>query len=321
MKKLIVLGIIALAGVVMTAARAEAFTSKTVITTPISVSSSGVTATQTLTATVVQQNTADVPGTVSFGTGGNTFRDSGAALKVTVDTNLAAYRIIIYTSNLATAASPKFCENTALGNDGGGLVGVTDCKETVPMVWAISLTGVTATPDPKVFTGTSSNLIDYSFTANPSGPGATNAVFITDRAHVATFTTKNSTLDNQLMKNCVGGTLNPTTKVCTGGTAVTNTAGDGLYPQFFGTAGQDSDLYDTGTGAKIAAAEELSKNIAVVAFGCAGAKCNVPNIASAATDDVVQVTGPFYLPIGADFRTASAQSFGTNQLTLELITQ
>ncbi len=290
------------------ASRAAAFTSQGASST-VSVSASGVSPTKTLSTQIVQQNTADVPTTLSFGSAGNTFRDSNAAIKLSVDTNLALNRVIIYTSNLGTTASPKFCDNTALGNDGGGLVGVTDCKQTVPLVWALGVTGITATPDPLVFTGTSAN-VDYVFAANPAPtPGASNGVFVTDLAHVATFTTKGGTLDNQAMKRCSDSV------------SVPNTAGDGLYPQFFGASGVDRDLCDQTTGTKIAAAQELSKNIAVVAFNCSGTACTLPRLDTASTSDVIDVTGPFYLPIAGDFRFATAQNYASNSLTIELVTQ
>src|SRR3989338_10795628 len=86
-------GCTSLAVALMPASQAFAYTQKTTAT-PISVVSSGVTPTQTLTTAVVTQNSGE-PGTVStltFGTGGNTYRDSGRAIRVTVDTNLAANR-------------------------------------------------------------------------------------------------------------------------------------------------------------------------------------------------------------------------------------
>lgn len=291
---------------------AEAYTSKTKAAA-LSVGASGVAELKTLTVGVVQQNTADVTGTLTFAGTSNAFRDSGAALKLTIDTNVPNNRVIIYTDNLSAGAIPQFCENTALGNDGGGLVGTLPtpgCKSTVPMVWGLGVTGIAADPDgnPLHFVGTSTNT-DYVFTQNPSGPGATNGVFITDLAHVVTFTTANSTLDNQAMKRCSDNVV------------VTNTAGDGLYPQFFGGAGIDRDLCDNVSGLKIAAAEELSKNIAVIAHGCSGTTCNVPHLATSNPADQIKVTGPFYVPIVADFRFAPPQNYATNTLTVELVSQ
>ncbi len=288
------------------AGHADAYTSK-LVSAPISVSASGVAESTTFTTQIVQQNTPDTPGTLSFGSGGNTFRNSNAAIKLNVSTNVADNRVIIYTSNLSATASPKFCEDTAKGIDGGGLVGVTDCKQTVPLIWAIGLTGVTATSTAHVSTGTSAN-VAYAFTPTASGVGATNGVFVTDKAHVASFTT-NTTLDNAVMKKCSDGT------------PVTNTPGDGKYPQFFGSPGVDSDLCDQqAPTVKNVLSQELSKNIAVVAFGCSANTCNLPNLA-ATSSDIVQATGPFYLPVGADFRLAPAQNYSTNTLTVELVTQ
>lgn len=295
---------------------AYAFTSK-VTSGPISVGASGVDETKTLTASIVQQGPGDVPALLVFEGTTNLFRDSGEALKVVINTNVAANRLIIYTNNLdaATAGSFKFCENTALGNDGGGLVGGTDCKTTVPMLWALGLTSVVLKPgETKIYTGTSSN-VDYVFPAqtNQALPAETNAVFFTDRAHVRTFTTKNGVLDNVATKFCTAGTTHPV--------APTNTVNDGLLPQYYGEAGKDLDICRMSDSSEIIEAEELSKNIAVVGFGFIGAKGNVPNLATAASDDIVEVTGPLYLPLGADFRQASGQPYGTNTIRLELVSQ
>jgi hypothetical protein len=280
-----------LVGAASLAGRSEAFTPKKKST--LSVSASGVTESTTFEASqVVVQGTADTAGTLDFGTGGNTFRDSGKAIKVVVDTNVAANRLIFYTNNLGTGAVPKACLDTSKGVDGAGLVGVTDCATAVPMVW-----GVVDVND------------DYSFTAVPSpGIGATNAVFLTDLAHVATFTAKNSALDNLAMKRCSDDVV------------VTNAPGNGLYPQFFGSAGADLDLCRQSDGSKVLEAEELSKNIAVVAFSFLGTKGLATNTITPG-DPAVDVTSPIYVPIAADFRKATAQNYATNTLTLELVTQ
>src|SRR3989338_4379165 len=159
-------GCTSLAVALMPASQAFAYTQKTTAT-PISVVSSGVTPTQTLTTAVVTQNSGE-PGTVStltFGTGGNTYRDSGRAIRVTVDTNLAANRILIYTNNGPATAVPQCSLNTELGNDCGGLIGVTDRSQVVPVLWAVE----DANPD-------------FNFGASPSDATG-NAGDITDRAH------------------------------------------------------------------------------------------------------------------------------------------
>ncbi len=303
------------------AGRVDAFTSKTKAA-PLAVTGSGVTPSQSLTVSIVNQGSG-VPGTagtLSFGAGGNTFRDSGEALKVDVNTNLAANRIIIYTDNLNAAASPKYCDDTSKGNDGGGLVGVTDCKVTVPMLWALP-------------SSNPSGNIDYVFTTATIGD---DEVFITDLAHVATFVdaalgvgapaAEKQKLDILAMKNCATGVVvaNPDNA----GTP----ADPERYPQFFGASGAENDLCNAGAaitinGTAIAAnapipfAQELSKNIAVVAFNFLGTTGLAPNLSTASTTDSITVTSPFYLPLGADFRNAPGQDYGTSTLTLELVTQ
>ena len=280
-----------LVGAASLAGRSEAFTPKQKST--LSVSASGVTETTTFDASqVVVQGTANTPGTLEFGTGGNTFRDSERAIKVSVDTNVASNRIITYTNNLGAGANPKACLDTSKGVDGGGLIGVTDCQITVPLVW-----GVRDEND------------DYAFTPRPlPGFGATNASFITDRAHVATFTDKGGALDNLAMKRCSDNVH------------VANTPNNGLYPQFFGSAGTDLDLCRQSDGTKVLEAEELSKNIAVVAFSFLGTKGLATNTITPG-DPAVDVTSPIYVPFAADFRQAPAQSYATNTLTIELVTQ
>ena len=282
--------LIVLTCMAMWSGSAEAFTSKEKDT--VTVSASGVTETTTFDATqVVTQGTADTPATLSFGDGGNDFRDSGEAIKVVVDTNVAANRLIIYTNNLGAEASPKACLDTSKGIDSGGLVGSSDCAQTVPLVWGV----------------TDANG-DYTFTPRPlPDVGASNAVFVTDRAHVASFTALGSALDNVALERCADEV------------DVTNTAGDGLYPQFFGVPGQNLDLCRQDTKAKVPEAEELSKNIAVVGFDFLGTAGKAPNVP--ASSGSIDVTSPIYVPVAADFRKARAQNYTTNTLTIELVTQ
>ncbi len=266
---------------------AEAFTSKQKST--ISVTASGVTESTTFSTAIVLQGTADTPATLSFGAGGNTFRDSGEAIRVNVNTNLAANRVIVYTDNLNAAAVPQAALNTALGNDGGGLVGVTDRSQIVPMLWTVEDTNV-----------------DHVFTTAIIGD---DEIFITDRAHVATYTTAGSALDNQAMKRCADLV------------SVPNTTGDGLYPQFFGGPAVNQDLCDQTSGLPIPQAQELSKNIAVVAFSFLGGIGTAPNLLTPSPADSIAVTSPIYLPVGANFSTAPAQDYATSTLTVELVTQ
>lgn len=282
----------------------EAFTSKEKVT--ISVEASGVAESTTFDADNIVTQGSGEPGTAAtlgFGLAGNALRDSGEAIRVDVTTNLAANRLIISTDNRKAAADPKACNSSdqkispEKGFDGGGLVGLTDCATAVPVVWAVR-----------------DNNEDYAFTPNAVQPsfqatGASNAVFVTDRAHAATFTTKDGALDNQAMKRCSNNA------------PVTNTAGDGLYPQFFGREGDNHDLCDQATGEKIREAEELSKNIAVVAFGFLGTSGTAPDVTTPVASDTISVTSPIFVPIAADFRDATAQNYSTNTLTVELVTQ
>jgi len=287
--KRVIAGITSCALALAVAGQAEAFT-ETGEKETIPVAATGsVTASTTFDVVVVVQGTADTPGVLGWGAGGNSFRDSDEALKVTVDTNLAANRVITYTDNLGISASPQACLDTATGIDGGGLVGESDCSQTVPVLWVVKDTNV-----------------NHAFTTGTIGD---DEIFITDRAHVATFTPVDSALDNQSFVRCDDGV-----------TPVANTNSNGLYPQFFGTAGANNDLCDSGDGTTVLS-QELSKNIAVVAFGFLGTGGTAPNTDTADPTDVVAMTSPIYMPVGADFSLAPAQTYSTNTLTVELITQ
>ena len=311
--------------------QAEAFTSRQPRTVPIT--GSGVTATMTMDADVVTQGSGD-PGTVvplSFGSGVNDFRDSGESIRITINSNLAGNRVIIYTDNLNSGAVPKFCDDTSKGNDGGGLVGAgagaDDCKVTVPLLWAVQ----------------DSNVTNYGFTSGTIGD---DEIFITDRAHVVTYVdgalgigapvAEKQKLDTMLMKRCDTGA------------AVANPDSAGTladperYPQLFGSPGiADSDMCSAQVApitisgitiqpcpslpcpadSRVPFAQELNKNIAVVGYGFLGTVGNAPDLSSPSTTDFIAVTSPFYLPIAADFRTASGQSYATSTLTVELVTQ
>lgn len=269
------------------AGQVEAFTSKQKST--ISVSASGVTESTSFSTAVVAQGTADTPATLGFGSGGNEFRDSGEAVKVTVSTNVAGNRVIIYTNNLAATANPKACLDTGTGIDGGGLVGATDCAQIVPLLWVIADTNV-----------------DHAFTTGTVGD---DEIFITDRAHVASFTTVGSGLDNQAMVLC----RDPATPVA-------NTLNNGLYPQLFGSPGLNEDLCNAANPTQVVS-QELSKNIAVVAHSFSGDTGTAPDLSTPNPADSISVTSPIYLPVGANFSTAAPQDYATNTLTLELVTQ
>ncbi len=288
---------------------AFAFTSKGVQT--VSVSASGVTDTTSLSAIqVVTQGTADTPTTLTFGTSGNTFRNSGAALKIDLTSNAAGNRLIIYTNNLSGSAVPQAQLDTGAGIDGGGLVGTTDKSQIVPLLWAMEQTNVA-----------------HNFGSTVGD----DEVFVTDKAHVRTFITvvpgqaKNGTLDNMLLKMCDATATPPIPP--------TNIVNDGLYTQYFGAVGQNLDVCSNeaglvtingvtiAAGAKIPQAEELSKNIAVIAFGFLGKTGTAPNLSTPNPSDTMSITAPFYMPIAADFRFAPAQNYATSTLTVELVTQ
>ena len=288
---------------------AFAFTSKGMQT--VSVSASGVADTTLLSpVVVVAQGTADTPATLGFGTGGNTFRNSGDALKIDLTSNAAGNRLIIYTDNLSGSANPQAQLNTGTGIDGGGLVGVTDKSQIVPLLWALEQTNAA-----------------HNFGATVGD----DEVFVTDKAHVRTFVTvvpgqtMGGTLDNMALKMCDAAATQPI--------PVANIPNDGLYTQYFGIGGQNRDVCSNeagpvtingvtiAAGAKIPQAEELSKNIAVVAFGFIGKIGTAPKLSTPDPTDTMTLTAPFYMPVAADFRNAPAQNYATSTLTVELVTQ
>ena len=303
--------------------QAQAFISKQKST--IAVTASGVAEVATLGFSIVTQQTG-TPTALGFPGSGNDFRDSGAAIKIDVSTNVPGNRLIIYTANLGAGATPAACFDTGnndpnlgpVGNDGGGLVGIPTvgdpnfCKNTVPMLWGLGVTNIQPTADPKVFTGDSTN-VDYVFNQVPlPALGATNGVFMTDRAHVLSFTTKNSILDNQNLVFCSDSSAIPDAR--------SRADNDGLYPQFFGDDTKNSDLCDAADLVH-PVSQELSKNIAVVGFNFSGTKGSVPRLDTVASDDIVQLSSPLYVPMGADFRVAPPGSYNTTTLTIELVTQ
>jgi hypothetical protein len=272
---------------------------------------------------VTQGVSPDVTTTLGFNAGGNVFRDSEEAIKVDGTANSAGNRLIIYTDNSSATASPQFAP-TATGGpddgiDGGGLVGVTDRSLTVPLLWVVQDANS-----------------GHTFTTATVGD---DEIFVTDRAHVRSFTPRLlggaedpafSALDTAGMAFCVvggqpAGTLSPSPN-----------PDDGIYPQYFGspnvgTTVFNHDLCATATvvingvtytaGQKIPQAEELSKNIAVAAFGFLGTVGSAPNLTTPSPTDTIAVTLPIYLPIGGDFRFAPAQDYSTNTLAIELVTQ
>lgn len=317
---------------------------------------------QSLTVSIVRQNKPDneqpILTSIGFGGGPNRYQDSGAALKVSVNTNIAGNRVIIYTNNTTyTGLRTK-------GQDGGGLLGAS-LKESVPLVWALSLMNERDHTDPdKKAAGikmADSFNGDYPFDWKTGKPGANKAAFISDLSHQSTYVDAIESLTTDEDKDALD---NLDMRYCKLGTTVfENTeqpphdlTNPQVFPQFFGGAGVDRDLCNAsgsaitiggktfqscsstvqcdiddsdGTTTKVSFAEEISKNSAVVAYscfpatcyGCSGTTCNVPNFSTPLPSDFYEVTGPLYLPIGADFRFASGQSYSTSTLTVELVTQ
>lgn len=310
MKRLLV----GLLGVLMAGAPAEAYTSRQ--SRPVAVDASGIAEVAILDPVlVVAQGQGDTGATLGFGaTGPNALRDSDEALRINLNTNLAGNRLIISTDNLSGTANPQAAVNTSTGLDGGGLVGVTDRSITVPLLWVIK----------------DNNLVtdNHVFTTAAVGD---DEVFIVDKAHVRTFVAAVSgQAQNGVLDNLATAFCSPSASHIV---PPTNTVNDGLYPQYFGTTGQDQDICNASAGSvtiagqvipaggKINVAEELNKNIAVVVFGCAGTACTAPDLTTPSGADSITVTSPFYLPLAADFRFAAGQLYDTNTLAVELITQ
>lgn len=312
MKQFTILATAVILAAGLTPGPAAAFTSKQKVT--LGGVSGGVTESTAFNAVYVTSGSSpdQVVLNVSFGEGPNTLRASGESVRVTVDTNLAANRVIMYTDNTAGTAVPKANVDTGTGNDAGGAVGA-DLVSIAPMLWVIAQTNVNPTP-------------------TQAGVGD-DEVFIVGRGHVRTFVTvvpgqaKNGVLDNMALKLC---------NTATPPIPVTNIANDELYTQYFGAENQNLDICSAAAGnvtingvtyapnQKLPFAEELVKNIATVAFGCIGSgtgSCTAPKLDTPDPSDSITVNSPFYLPLMGDFRSAPAQTYGTNTLTVELVTQ
>ena len=174
-------------------------------------------------------------------------------------------------------------------------------------------------------------------------------LYLTDRAHVTTYVdaviplalvAEKQKLDTMAIKRCDNDA------------AVANADNAGTqqdpqrYPQLFGSPGiANSDLCNASVSSvtidpnpgvagdevvigpseslteKIPFSEELSKNIAVVAYNCLGTTCKAPDLSTASSADSKDVVSPFFMPLVADFRTAPGQDYATSTLTLELVTQ
>lgn len=329
MKRTITLAAAAAICAGLVAGEADAYTSKSKRSVPITQSGVQELTTFANPVVVLQGSPTDAGSAISFGTGSDqALRDSGASVKIDLKTNLAANRLLIYTSNSIATATPKACLATGEGNDGGGLVGINvgqqtqNCKKTVPLVWGL--------------TDTNTNY-DFTQVASP-GYGATNGVLVVDTAHVATYVDailsgasaqEKQKLDILKMKNCDSGAL-----------AVNNDeSGDAdhpqVFPSYFGGPGLSEDLCSAETarvtingkdidpGDRLSFSQELSKNIAVVAYNFnASGEAKAPNLATSASDDTIDITSPFYLPFAADFRAGEGGiNYGTSTLSLELVTQ
>lgn len=276
---------------------AWAYTSKGKVT--IGETAGSVTASDALTTALVVQGSATdaAAAALDFGAGAAGVRDSDESIKVTYDSNSASTRMIIYTDNKNNADPVKDSTvDASKGVDSGGLVGQLDTAQVVALLWA----------------PTDANT-NYAFDgAKINGTGAGASKTVSDKDHVATFTTVGSTLDNQAMVRCRDGV------------AVTNTANDGLYPQNFGAVGVNSDLCDAAATSTVVS-QELSKNFAVIGFSLAGTKIQVVDWIDADgdtnTSEVLELTSPIYVPIGGDFTGKPAQDYKTNTLTVELVQQ
>lgn len=283
--------------------------------TPVAISATGTLSGTTIAFTVgvVTQATGSALTEVNF-TSPSGLTDSGAALKIKGGTNEVNSRVIIYTDNdNNTGGSNKVTTvDPSTGVDGGGLVGQTDPGYSVALYWGCD-TSVNNSPN---------NNVNYVF-GDPKTPvegGAGNCVYIVDKRHTHSFTTKNSTLDNTPLYDAAGA-------------PVTNIAGDELYPQ-----GWDYDLYNSATerNDETRVSPALYKSIATVAFGIAtGADtdegyyiANVGKLQTLATDDTITARlsktdatagGEMYIAVGGDFRGMPAQTYSTGKLYVAIV--
>lgn len=315
-KRILIANIIVMLTIGFNAIPALAYTE---LKTPVSVTATGTLTGTTATFTVdaVDQSTgANVSSQVSFGTSGTlAVEDSGRALKITGGTNKLNSRVILYTDNNSYFSTGHDPSVDLLGNptgiDGAGMPGQTEAAYVASMFWGVNTTYDAVTnptgDDPNDNTNYVFSTVinaDNSLTLN-------NANWIVDKRHTCSFTTKNSTLDNNTLYTF-------------GGTPVTNTANDGLYPQRW-----DEDLYNSATvhTETTRVSPALYGTIATVAFNVSyngtDYLCNVPKLSTPAYDDnVVAKLGPtnsVYLYVGADFRFKPAQKYETTKLNLAIV--
>lgn len=321
-KKILIVSVTLLAFLANVVPAAHAYTYST-LATPVSVSATGIVSGNTIAFTVssVLQGTG-AAGAIDFGTSPVGFADSGEALKIKGGTNQVNNRLIIYTDNNTNTTLPNKAPtgDPATGVDGSGLVGQTDPAQTVALFWGCD---TTANNSPNTD-------VDYAF-GNPQVPvdgGSGNCTYIVDVRHTMSFTAVNSTLDNAPLFTLAG-------------TSVTNTAGDGLYPQLW-----DSDLYSSATVHTTATkvSPSLYSTIATVMFNIGPVATGTDNgffvgtmpqiktydgiPGSVKSGDVITARlsktdatagGELYLAIGGDFNGKPAQTYSTAKLFVALV--
>lgn len=324
-KKIIAIVIAMAVTLAYTAAPAMAYTN---LQTPVTITASGTIAGTTIafSASVVQQGTGTAASAVSF-TSPSGISDSGEAIKIKGGTNLVNSRVIVYTENDLNTVSPNKAPtvNPNTGIDGGGLVGQTEPGYTVALFWGTA-TGANNAPNTNA---------DYVF-GNPQAPvegGTGNCVYMVDKRHTRSFTgTDNAPyVNNPAPFNTAAG-MDNNNMFTAGGSVVTNTAGDGLYPQVW-----DQNYYDktnTDPTRKIVS-PSLYGTIATIMFGISTGSGtddgyyigNVAELRTLATDDSITARlsktdgtagGEIYIAIGGDFAGKPAQVYSTAKLTVAI---
>ena len=295
---------------------AQAYTE---LITPVTITAtgtlSGVTVAFSVTS-VAQGATPGVSAAMDFGTVTTNIADSGESLMIRAKTNTVNNRLIVYTdNNLNTTPHKVPTVDPNIGIDGGGLVGQTDPGYSVALFWG---TKTVANNDPNTNT-------DYVF-GDPSVPvegGNGNCVYLVDKRHTMSFTTKSN----------VATSLDCKELYTFAGTLVPNTDNDGLYPQLW-----DVDLYDSATihndTTKVSPA--LYSTIATIAFGIgAGGStdagyyvASVPQLRTLATNDSITTRTSkndgtagteMYIAIGGDYTSKPTQTYSTAKLYVALV--
>ncbi|MFH1593651.1 MAG: hypothetical protein ABID09_03015 [Candidatus Omnitrophota bacterium] len=234
--------------------------------------------------------------------------NSGEALKIKGGTNELDARIIVYTDNDILAADPRYAGDQSTGIDGGGLVGETNKKISVALLWGVETTEAAGIAGPN-------QNVDYTFDGNTDD--GVGEVYIVDKSHSHSFVpTTDPGLDTvNLYKNDGTQLANPANE---------GPQGEGLYPQLW-----DEPLYDAPTAPKTIIVPSLYSTIATLAFGLGydgtDYLATVADISTAiTTDSVLAKVGPgvsdpsLYYYIAGDFRGKPAQTYTTNQLNVAM---